>query len=86
MTSDEATEKPVGLGRSDPNQFPTLTKPKYDGLVALRLHPQAPSNVISVDHVTVEDDALRDLERVQVVDSADPADCAGGPLHRFAHL
>jgi hypothetical protein len=28
LTSDDAGDKPVGTGRSEPNQFPTLTKPK----------------------------------------------------------
>ena len=29
MSAEDAEEKPVGLGRSEPNQFPTLSKPKY---------------------------------------------------------
>lgn len=29
LTADEATTKPAGRGREDPNQNPTLEEPKY---------------------------------------------------------
>jgi len=35
LTEEEATAKPAGIARDDPNQYPTLEPPKYAQQIVL---------------------------------------------------